>query len=257
MKPKESSGYTAPIVYKAFSILEEVASAQSQFGISDLSRQLNINKSTVFGITQALLDLGMLQQDDTSKKFRLGPALIKLGSRSLAGVSLSTVALPFMEKLCREFGETVFLGRWDESSITVIKTVDSQSELKISAPEGTRIPFFAGASGKAFLAFMDADNRSRFLQQRKPRKFTANSITDEQKYLAELERVRQAGYAMDFEEYMSGVNAISVPVFDQRGLLAAAIWIVGFSSSFNQEKMHKAAAAAKVASEEITFLLGG
>ncbi len=254
---KENGGYSAPIVYKAFAVLQEVAKAPFELGVSDLSRQLNINKSTVFGITQALLDLGMLRQDD-SKKFRLGPSLIQLGNQSLAGVSLRSIARPFMEKLGYEFSETVLLNRWDEYGITVIEKVASPGDLRISVAEGTRLPFFAGAAAKAFLAFLDEPGQKRIIEKRELPKFTGNSITDEQEYLAELRQVRQQGYATEFEEYIQGVNGISVPVFDPNTrLLVAVLWVVGFSSSFSAEKMSMAAAAAMEAAREISLLLGG
>lgn len=252
-----SNAYSAPIVYKAFAVLQEVAKTPGSLGISDLSRVLNINKSTVFGVTQALLDLGALRQDGASKKFRLGPALIQLGNQSLAGISLRSLARPFMLKLAEEFEQTVFLGRFDEYGITIIEKAESPVELKVSAPVGARIPFFAGAAAKSFLASLDKPQQRRILQERTLPKFTDKSITDEDEYLVELERVREAGFATDFEEYIHGVHAVSVPLLDARGWLVAAIWIVGFSSSFQREKMFRAAEAAKAGIEEISSMMEG
>ena len=242
---KDTNGYSAPIVYKAFVVLQEVSKSPGSLGVSDLSRLLNMNKSTVFGIAQALLDLGALRQDPATKKFRLGPALIQLGNQSLAGISLRSLARPLMEKLAQDFEETVFLGRFDEYGITIIEKADSPAELRVSAPVGARIPFFAGAAAKAFLASLDEAAQKRILSERILPKFTDKSITDQTEYLAELKRVRERGYATDFEEYIHGVNAVSVPLLDVRGWLVAAIWIVGFSASFTAEKMLKAAEEAK------------
>lgn len=252
-----NGGYSAPIVYKAFAMLQEVAQNPGSLGISDLSRLLNMNKSTVFGVTQALLDLGALRQDGTNKKFKLGPALIQLGNQSLAGISLRSLARPFMVKLAEEFKETVFLGRIDEYGITIIEKAESPADLKVSAPVGARIPFFAAAVAKTFLASLDEPQQRQILQERTLPKFTDKSITDEEEYVAELKRVREAGFATDFEEYIHGVHAVSVPLLDARGWLIAAIWVVGFSTAFPEEKMLKVAAAAKVAVEEIRSMMEG
>ncbi len=257
MNPREGSGYSAPIVYKAFAVLQQVAGSPSQLGISDLARQLNINKSTVFGITQALLDLGMMQQDEASKKFRLGPALIQLGNQSMSEISLKSVAFPFMEKLCHQFEETVFLGRMDEENVIILAKADSPVELKITAPEGARIPFFAGAAAKTFLAFQDEQAQKKVLAKRELPKFTENSITTKEDYLAQLNQVYREGFATDYEEYIKGVNAVSVPLVGSAGRIIGALWIVGFSSSFSQAKMLKAATAAKQAAREISAALGG
>lgn len=252
-----SNGYSAPIVYKAFAVLQEVAKAPGSLGVSDLSRSLNINKSTVFGVTQALLDIGALRQDGSSKKFRLGPTLIQLGNQSLAGISLRSLARPFMLKLAEDFEQTVFLGRFDEYGITIIEKAESPVELKVSAPVGARIPFFAGAAAKSFLASLDEHQQRRILQERTIPRFTDKSITDEEEYLEELKRVRAVGFATDFEEYIHGVHAVSVPLLDARGWLVAAIWIVGFSTSFPEEKMLRAAEAAKAAIKEISLVMEG
>lgn len=257
VKESKGSGYSAPIVYKAFAVLKEVAKDPGSLGISDLSRVLNMNKSTLFGVTQALLDLGALRQDGTNKKFKLGPALIQLGNQSLAGISLRSLARPFMVKLAEEFMQTVFLGRIDEYGITIIEKAESPADLKVSAPVGARIPFFAAAVAKTFLASFDEFQQRRILQERTIPKFTEKSITDEDEYVAELKRVRAAGFATDFEEYIHGVHAVSVPLLDARGWLIAAIWVVGFSTAFPEEKMLKVAAAAKAAVKEISSMMEG
>lgn len=257
MNPREGSGYSAPIVYKAFAVLQQVAGAPSQLGISDLARQLNINKSTVFGITQALLDLGMMRQDETNKKFRLGPALIQLGNQSMSEIGLKSVALPLMEKLCHEIKQTVFLGRMDEENVVILAKADSPVELKITAPEGARIPFFVGAAAKTLLAFQDEQALKKVLAKRELPRFTENSITDKEDYLAELQKVRREGFARDYEEYIKGVNAVSVPLFGPARRLIGALWIVGFSSSFTPAKMLEAASSAKVAARQISAALGG
>ena len=81
---KPEKKYSAPIIYKAFAILEEIAANRNGLGISDLARRLNMSKGTVHGIIKALLDLGVVTQGSL-KKFSLGPALIKLGSLAMAG----------------------------------------------------------------------------------------------------------------------------------------------------------------------------
>lgn len=256
MTQKESNNYSAPMVYKSFAILKEIAKAQGALGVSDISRLLNFNKSTVYGVTQAFLDLGVLRQDESSKKFRLGPALIQLSNQSLASVSLRSIARPYMLKLAHDFAGTVFLGRFDEDGITIIENADSLLDLKISAPVGTRLPFFAGSPAKTFLAYLDEDSQKRIITEKGLPKFTEKTIDNVDKYLVELQKVRKQGYATDFEEYLHGVNAVSVGLFAKSGIFLASIYIVGFSNSFTRDKMLLAAEAAKNYSKEITELVG-
>lgn len=256
-KKDNNGGYNAPLIYKAFSLLEEVAANQSELGISDLARRLNISKSTIFGITQALTDLGALRQDPAVKKFRLGPTLVKLGNQALSGVNLRAVARPFMEELSQNYKETVFLGTFDEAQgITIVDKADSPADLKITAPVGTRIPPFAGAAGKVFLSCLREPDLKKILNEKELPGFTENSITNTQDYLKELQQVRLKGYATDFEEYLRGVNAISVPLMNPWGRPAGAIWMVGFSHSFTGEKLKQAVSSTLEAADRISLELG-
>ncbi|MFZ5649240.1 MAG: IclR family transcriptional regulator [Bacillota bacterium] len=254
---RESTGYSAPLVYKVFAILQEIAGSDSDLGISDLSRRLNISKSTVYGITQALTDLGVVLQEPGTKKFRLGPTLIKLGSRALAGIDIRTVARPIMEELSDRFRETIFLGTFDDKGITIIEKSESPAELKISAPVGTRIPIFAGAAGKVFLSGLDDQSVKSILSQKTIPCFTENTVTNTEKYFEELLVVRRKGYATDLEEYIRGVNAICVPVLDQLGKHLAAMWMVGFVHSFSGEKMSQAIESTMEAAAGLSRMLGG
>ncbi len=253
---KKNTGYNAPILYRTFAILEEIAHAPSDLGISDLARRLAIPKSTVYGIVQALTEIGALRQNEKTNKFKLGPTLARLGNQALAGINIRSTARPYMDKLSEDFKVTVFMGIFDEHGITIIEKADSPLELKISAPIGTRIPIFAGATGKIFLAGMRKKMLDKILKERSIPKFTENSITDPGKYRLELEKVRRTGYANDCEEYIQGVNAISVPLLpDPWGWPAAALWLVGFSRSFHGEKLEQAVDAARQAAAEIEDIL--
>lgn len=256
-KKNTNGGYNAPLIYKSFSLLEEVAANQSELGVSDLSRRLGISKSTIFGIAQAMTDLGALRQDPVTKKFRLGPTLVKLGNQALSGVNMQAVAKPFMMELSQKYHETIFLGTFDEhQGITIVDKADSPSDLKISAPVGARIPLFAGAAGKIFMSRLREPQLQALLNEKKIPRFTKKTITEIPDYLQELEKVRERGYATDFEEYLRGVNAISVPLIDPWGRLVGAIWMVGFSHSFAGEKLEQAVASTLKAADQISQELG-
>ncbi len=237
---KENKTYNAPVVYKTFAILEEIAQSDNELGVSDLSRRLNIHKSTVLGIIQALTGVGALHQN-TGKKYRLGPALARLGNQVKVGFDLRTITRPFMNELCQKYQETILLGTFDEQGITIIEKSESLVEFKITAPVGARIPAFAGATGKVFLAGLQEPVIRKIFNKDTLPQFTENSITNKDDYLNELLMVREKGFATDFEEYIRGVNAISVPLTGPLGRPVAALWMVGFSHTFNGEKIGGAA----------------
>ncbi len=247
---KTNGASSAPVLYKVFAIIEEIAGARSELGISDIAHKLNISERTVTGIIWALKDLGAIRQDGI-RKYRLGPAFTQLIKRSGVGVDLRLLARPVIESMSRTYEETIFLCSFYEQKITVIEKADSASGLKVTAAIGTRIPPFAGAAGKVFLSSLEENELKGMLAKPIPL-FTINSIADPNEYAKEIRRIRELGYATDFEEYVQGVNTISVPVTDWRGKMVAFLWMVGFTHSLTGEKMRMVAPALKRAAKIIS-----
>ena len=144
--------YSAPSVKKAFKILHAISEASNGMGVSDLSKQLKIGKSTVHGITSALEELGILVRDPLHKKYNMGYTLLELRKKAYGKMELREVARAPMEKLMEKIGETVFLGILNGDHITILDMVESHHEMKITSPPGTRLPLIAGATGKVFLS---------------------------------------------------------------------------------------------------------
>lgn len=250
-----SKPYHAPIIFKGFELIKEVADAPGKLGMMDLVRISGYNKSTVYGIVQAFLELGVLRQDDKNRKLRLGPLFIDYANRSLSGLNLRAISRPFLRELCHTFGGTVILGAVVDDGITIIEAFEDRSEMKISAPVGMKLSVFTGAVGKVVLAYLEKTTVKRLLEEEQLPRFTGKSIVDKTEFLTELKRVREQEYATDYEEYINGVNAVSVPLFDHQGAVFAAIWIVGFTSLLNEKKMMSAIEAMKKVSKEIQEII--
>ena len=242
--------YQAPIVKKAFQILQLIAGEDRQMTISDLSRELGINKSTVHGITKALEETGALYRDNESKRYALGTAIFELARADYSRKDLKEIARPLMEKLMRSTGQSVFLGICSGSHVSIIDIVESAQDLKITSPVGTRVPLLAGALGKAFLACMDKTQALSLIDELGLRSYTANSIINPKRYMEKVEQARETGYGLDDEEYIEGVRAVAA-VINRSGHPMAAVWIVGFTPSMDSGTLQSIAAETKRTAEEI------
>ena len=218
--------------------------------ISDLSRELGINKSTVHGITRALEEAGALYRDRGSKRYTLGAAILELARVGYARIDLKDTARPIMEKLMRATKQSVFLGIRSGNHVSILDIVESNRELKITSPIGTRVPLLAGALGKAFLASMDDKRAMSLIKSIGLRKFTNNSTTDPNRYMRMVEETRENGYGLDDEEYIQGVRAVA-SVIRRSGQPMSAVWIVGFTPSMGADRMTDIARETKRAAEEI------
>jgi len=243
--------YSAPSVKKAFKILSAISDASNGLGISELSKQLKIGKSTVHGITSALEELGVLVRDPLHKKYSVGYTLLELGRRAHTRIKLRDIARIPIERLMEKVGETVFLGIMNGDHITILDVVESHHDMKITSPPGTRLPLLAGATGKAFLAHFEEKKVKEIIQRMGLVKFTSKSIVDPKKFFKEVEEAKKKGYAIDDEEYIPGVRAIAAPI-QAASLPPAAIWVVGFTSSLNDQKMEKVILEIRKSAQDIS-----
>jgi DNA-binding IclR family transcriptional regulator len=243
-------GYQAPAVHKAFQLLELVSKSDQGIGISEMAKALGLSKGTTSGLTQALLKLKVLNQSPIGKKYFLGPAMVELSLSAWNYLKLNKTAQPILEDLRDLTGETVFLGARSRDRSFIIATAEANKPIKITSPAGTTIPLLAGATGKAFLSLMADEQSADLIKRHGLPQFTPRSITNEVQYMAELQRVRERGYALDNEEYMPGVSAIAVSLGNLRGL-PLAVWVVGFANTIGTDRIHRMAQQVQQLAEKL------
>jgi DNA-binding IclR family transcriptional regulator len=200
--------------------------------------------------------LGVLVRDPIQKKFNLGYTLLELSRRAYGRIELRDVARGPMEQLMERVGETVFLGMMSGDHVTILEVVDSHNEMKITSPPGTRLHLLAGATGKVFLAQFEEKKAKEIIQKMGLARFTPKSIFDPKKFLREVEETKKRGYAIDDEEYMLGIRAIAAPIQTTSPPLAA-IWVVGFTSSLDDQKVRAVIREIQKTTQEINQSLGG
>ncbi len=251
---KHPSGYKAPAVIKAFRLLKLVSDSETELGVSELSRNLEISKSTTHGLLQALVSVGALEQQLPGRKFFLGPALVELAFKSGHYLSVNQTAKPVLDGLCSRINETVFLGILGSTSARIMATAEPPKPLKISAPSGTSVPLLAGAIGKIYLARLKNPQVVKLLEEKGIKRFTANTIVTIPAYIEELEKTRRMNYALDNEEYLDGVKAVATHIGTRRGL-PLALCVVGFAASMHKVRMPEIIQETMQASASLQELL--
>lgn len=246
--------YNAPALKKALEIIKLIVRENRPLGVTEVARELALSKSTTFGILKSLEEEGFVVKIDPTKKYMVGGELFELSKRVLRATDLTSIARSFLEKLVEQVDETVFLGVREDDAVRVLEVVAPRKELKISSPVGARFALTAGVIGKIFLAPLENDEILTLLARHKLPQYTDNSITDPVRLLEEIERTRASGYAVDFEEYLTGMRAVAALIYSGR-LPVGAIWVVGFTSSLNDSKLPHIITHLKRTAEDITLRL--
>jgi IclR family transcriptional regulator, pca regulon regulatory protein len=196
-------------------------------GISDLARELGLTRSTTHRYVATLSSLGFLEQDASTRKYRLGPRVLDLGFSTLGSLELREIARPHLRKLTDMTGHTSNLAIRDDTDVILIDRVRGRPgryhQLEFTLHVGSRLPAYCSATGKVLLAFLPHAELDRLLDrielvQRGPR-----TLTDKGALLAELERVRHTGVAVNDEELESALRSIAAPVRSRSGEVVAAI----------------------------------
>jgi DNA-binding IclR family transcriptional regulator len=122
------------------------------------------------------------------------------------------------------------------SHVTIIDVVESEHELKITSPVGSTVSLLAGAVGKVFLSAMEEGMIDEILGSGRLSAYTEHSILDPAEYRKAVETARMSGYALDDEEYISGVRAAAA-LIEAPVPVPAAIWVVGFKTDLANSTM--------------------
>ncbi len=256
----ESKSYRAPAVKRAVKIIEFLANhGDFSYKLTDMAKELNFSKSTLHGILHTLVEVNWLKKGPKGD-YSINDYLfnvIKKGINSNRAVDrLAELAKPFMEEIAEKTDETVFLGvRHPSKEKVIIRVcVEGKKEFNINASPGVRVPLMAGAIGKVFLSELDDKSLINFLKSKKLPKFTKNTITDPDLMFKEIKKVKELGYATDYEEYLPGVVAIAVPVFFSQKVLGT-MWVVGFSSQFDNKLLESTKEKLKETSKILSKLI--
>lgn len=252
------AGVPAPMVERAFRLLDLLSNAEEGLTLTDLARALAMSKGSMHGLLRTLESSGVIEQVE-ERRYVLGTRIYDLAQAYIQRAGLRRFAVPAMRRLAASTGETVCLGKVEQKGVRIVEYVIDEGEhsaLHISAMRGQRIPLLAAATGTVVLANWPAAQREAYLQGHPLPQYTTHSITDPQQFLARVEETARAGIGYDHEEYLVGVNAVAAPIYGVGDALVGLLWIVGFASRFGDNALANAARHLREEAGEVSRSLG-
>jgi DNA-binding IclR family transcriptional regulator len=228
--------------------------------ITDISKALNVSSSTVHRILSSLKNAEWVVQDHVTRKYEIGTCLLEFALSLSSQVDLKDVSLPFLRLLNSEVKEAVMLSARVGFEKIYIEQIRSNYELQHIVELGKRLPLWAGASGKAILAYLkkeEIENVMRRLKRLRIRVLASGQLIDVEKLRQELVEIRDRGFSISKGERIAWVNSVAAPIFDSSHRVVGAISIGGPEPRFGLELAIRYGPSVRESANNISIQIGG
>jgi len=240
-------------VARTAQVLWVLTHADRSLGVREIAVGANIPKSATHRILETLIEAGFVSHQPGEQGYRLAPTVAASGLRALG--ALRAVALPELSAVLDVTSETVLLSLRSGTEQVHVEQVRSPLGPRPAVPMGSRIPLYAGASGRAILASFAPADLDRFLCSVQLVKLTPRTITNVECLRHALDVVRQRGYAASVGEHNPVLAAVSSPLFDRRQVVGA-ITICGPTDRFAAAQVKQFGPLVREAAERVSGGLG-
>ena len=204
-------------------------------GVSEIARELGLSKSKASRLVSALLLEGFVSQTP-DRRYRLGLRLLDLGEIAARSHTLYGSMLSALIRIHHATAESTHLAVLDGVGIVHLERLRSDHLMQLTSGVLYHSPIHATSTGKVLLAFAPPATQERAIGAGLPR-LTPSTITDPQRLLTQLQRVRADGYAVCREEFVDGISSVCVPIFDRRGEVLAAMAVVTEANRLGAERL--------------------
>lgn len=210
--------------------------------VKELSEYLDLSKSTVHRHLQTLEELKVVVKDQG--QYHVGLAFAMLGRHACERKKIYRLATPLVRDLAEETEERVQLLVEEHGELVYVLRENGRRAVSADSRIGKRMEIHSAASGKAILAEYPVEQAQEFIRNHELVQVTPNTITDEDEFMAELETVRERGYAFNREESIEGLHSVAVAITDPTGHPMGALCVTGPShrlkgSLFTEELPNK------------------
>jgi IclR family pca regulon transcriptional regulator len=250
---------------RGLAILRVFTPERPVLGIAEIASELGMSRSTTHRYMITLLALGYLEQG-SSRKYRLGLGVTRLGMSALASVTLNEHARGCLEELREHCPYTNYLGVLDGTEVLLLARIPglrrARHPLELSHRSGSRLPSYCTAVGKVLLAHVPEEEQRSLLAAMTLEPYGPRTITSRRELREELSRVREDGLANSHEEMAANLYAIAAPVRDESGEVIAAVNVIASDAAVEpgelaQEAGPQVRATARRISERLGYRPSG
>ena len=193
--------------------------------VGESAELLGVAPSTAHRLLTTMQSSGFVVQDQSTRRYSAGPALLSVALASLQRIDVGRVARPHLSALAAETRETVSLAVPEGATIRFIDSVEGPEVVRVSSRTGEVVPAHLAAAVKVLLAALTEEELLRLYPASRLIRRTQHSLGSRAALLAELDEVRELGYATSNEESAPGLAAVAAGIRDVRGRVIAALTV--------------------------------
>ena len=206
--------------------------------VSEVAEHLNVARSTAHRLLGMLVHRQFAVQDPATRVYWPGPRLVEIGLAAVGALDLRARMRSYLTQIAASTQETVSLLVLEADRVHFIDSIESPQTVRVSSRLDARMPAHATSAGKAMLAALPAEEVLARYPGEKLITATERTMTTRTQLLAELDQVRAAGFATNFEESELGLGAVGMAVLDADMRPAAAFTVAGPMQRMTQAYVH-------------------
>ena len=249
------SGRSVAAIERAVDVLFLFAQSSTTLGVTEISKELGISKAVVHRILTSLCERSLLSVDAETRRYALGPSVLELAAAYRDQLDVRSLALDEMRRLSAETDETATLSVRHGDRRVYVAQITPPREVKMTVPIGGSFPLHAGASSKAFLAWLSEGEVDHYLAENALDSLTEATIVSVDDLRTELERIRQQGFAVSLGERQNDAGSVAAPILDHNNQPVAVISVCGPIERF-RTRIARSAAAVVEATQGLSAKLG-
>lgn len=235
-------------------MLELLGQAGRGLSLSEVSRRLDLPKSTAHGLLRTLTGLGYVACSETTGRYFVHLKLVELGNLALRGLRLHEQTSSLLRALTEATRLTVHLAILDRDDVVLIEKLQLAGAPRVTTWVGRRMEVHCTGLGKAILAHLPEARFQRLVQEHGLPRHNENTITSVRRMRLERERTRAQGFAFDDEEDELGFRCVAAPIFDGRDVVAA-VSLAGTTEEITPERVGRLAAKVRETAAAVSSLL--
>lgn len=227
-KEKTTPNPTAPAVEQAAQLLFCLSRNKgNDMGLTAICKEIGIHKSKGYSILNALAKYDLVTKDSTSKTYSLGPALMPLAQKAKEKIDITATARDHLQELAETTRSSVLMGIICNDQIFITGKFDGNIKVSVTVNLYQSLHITHGSHGKAIFGYLSPEEQERLLSSGQIFFHGDPENFDPDRLEKEITFCRNKGYAVDQGEMSPGINAVSTPIFDHNGEIAACIIILG------------------------------